>query len=352
MAKGLRRRWVVLLILAVLGLAGFLGLRSLLQPERISAFLLQQVETATGLAITLQQPADIGWWPDLHVELTGVEIGMPGAAQPILRVAQVDLALPWAALRSGENIHLRGLRLVRPDLHVPALLDLLDHAPSDGPPAPLQLPTLDAPLKVREGRISGDGWAIEELVLNLPALHTGVPTQLDAQGALALESARHRFALQLATTPSSDGDALQLSSLSLDLALDALPSWRPHLDGDLRWQRSGLLQLDLRTQIETWPAHWPELPLPPPDAPTPTQLVLRYDGDAALHGTVIFALMRGDDGARGTLTLNDAIEWLGNDHASPLPPLDGGIEIPRLHYDGIEATGVRLRMQASDEADD
>ena len=352
MAQGLRRRWVVLLALAGLGLAGFLGLRSLLQPERISAFLLQKVETATGLTITLQQPADIGWWPDLHVELMGVEVRMPGAAQPILRVAQVDLALPWAALRSGENIHLRGLRLVRPDLDVPALLDLFGNTADNGPPAPLQLPTLDAPLQVREGRIAGDGWTIEELVLNLPALHDGVPTRLDAQGALALESARHQFALQLAATPSSDGVALQLSPLTLDLVLDRLPSWHPHLDGNLRWQRSGLLQLDLRSQIETWPADWPELPLPPTDAPTPTQLVLRYDGDAALHGTVVFAVMRGEDGARGTFTLNDAIEWLGDDHASPLPPLDGSIEIPRLHLDGIEATGVRLRMQASDETND
>lgn len=352
MAKRLRRRWIVLLALVGLGLAGFFGLRSLLQPERISAFLLQQIETATGLEVTLQQPADIGWWPDLHVELTGVEIRMPGAVQAILRVAQVDVTLPWAALRSGEDIHLRGLRLLRPDLDVAALLELIDNAADDGPPAPLQLPTLDAPLQVRDGRIAGDRWTIEQLVLNLPALHDGVATQLDAQGALALESTRHLFALQLATTPAVDGDTLQLSPLVLDLVLDRLPSWHPHLDGNLRWQRSGPLNFDLHSQIATWPADWPELPLPPPDAPTPTELVLRYDGDASLHGTAVFAVMRGEDGARGSLTLNDAIDWLGGDHASPLPPLDASIEIPRLHYDGIDASGVRLRMQASDKADD
>ena len=352
MAKRLRRRWIVLLVLVGLVLAGFFTLRSLLQPERISAFLLQQIETATGLEVTLQQPADIGWWPDLHVELSGVEIRMPAAVQPILRVAQVDVTLPWAALRSGEDIHLRGLRLVRPDLDVAALLEFVANVADDGPPAPLQLPTLDAPLQVRDGRIAGEGWTIDQLVLNLPALHDSVATQLDAQGALALESARHVFALQLATTPAVDGDTLQLSPLVLDLVLDSLPSWHPHVDGNLRWQRSGLLEFDLHSQIETWPADWPELPLPPPATPTPTELSLRYDGDASLHGTVVFAVMRGDDGARGTLTLNDAIDWLAADHAGPLPPLDGSVEIPRLHYDGIEATGVRLRMQSSDKADD
>lgn len=348
MAIRIRRRWIVLLLLLGLALAGFFTLRFLLQPDRVSALLLQKIEDATGLEVSLQKPADIGLWPDLHVELIGLDVRAPDAERGFLHVDLVELALPWSALRNGENIHLRRLRLVKPDLDIPALNEFFAGRMESGPPAPLQIPSLDAPLEIRDGRIRGDGWRLEKLLLNLPFLSAGMPTQLDAGGMLALDAKQHRFALQLTTTPISDGGALRLEPLILDLVIDGLSSWRPHIEGHVLWYPSGIVELDLQSQIASWDSAWPALPLPPADDPAPVQLKLHYKGATSLQDTANFAAMRGEDGLRGRVKLNDTLEWLGSQHVSPLPPLDGEIEIPRLHYEGIEATGVRLRMQPGD----
>lgn len=345
MAIRIRRRWIVLLLLLGVAVTGFFILRFLLQPERVSALLLQRLEDATGLEVSLQKPADIGLWPDLHVELIGLDVRAPGATHAFLRVELVELALPWSTLRDRDNIHLHRLRLVKPDLDTPAMNDFFAGRMAGGPPAPLQIPSLDAPLEIRDGRIRGDGWRLEQLLLKLPFLRAGMATQLEAGGVLALEAAQHRFALQLTTTPTSDGGALRLEPLILDLVIDGLSSWRPHIEGTVLWYPAGIVELDLQTRITDWDPAWPALPFPAADDPAPLQITLHYTGATSLQGTANFTATRGDDGLRGRVKLNDTLEWLAGKHASPLPPLEGEIEIPRLDYEGIKATGVRVRIQ-------
>ena len=45
-----RRRWIWLVLLALLALGGWIAVRTMLQPERLSEFLLQQARAATGLS--------------------------------------------------------------------------------------------------------------------------------------------------------------------------------------------------------------------------------------------------------------------------------------------------------------
>ncbi len=344
-----RRRWIILPVLAALALVALLALRALLQPERVSAFLLRQAEQATGLHITLDEPADVGLWPDLHVELTGLAATAPGATQPLLRAARAEAALPWSVLR-GETITLLGLRLISPQLDLPATLAFFNRSDDAGPPSPLRLPDLDAPLEIRSGRIDSKGWSLDALDLTLPSLRHGVATRLTLRGTLAQGDVRQVFALQLNATPHTDGPTLRLAPLTLDLVLDALPAWRPHLEGELAWNPAGTLGFDLRSLIAPWPEDWPDLPLPPADEDA-VHLALRYEGDTALSGRATFSLLRGDDGVRGAITLNDTLAWLGDERRGALPPLQGTLEVERMKYGGIEASGIRIRMppQGHDE---
>lgn len=342
-----RRRWLLVLLLPGLAIAAALGLRALLHPERISDFLLQQGQQATGLELSLDRPADVGLWPDLHVQLTGLGARAPGAAQPLLRAERIEAALPWSMLRN-QDITLLGLRLISPQLDLVALQDFLDRDDDIGPPAPMRIPTLDAPLEVRDGRIAGDGWALEQLDLTLPALHEGARTSLGASalwvsGTDSAPAAGQRFALQLAAVPHSDGSTLRLDQIALDLVLDAVPQWRPRIEGIVSWNPSGTLALALTSQIAAWPADWPALPLPPGDADA-TVLALAYSGDAALTGLATFSLWRDDDGLRGALTLHDTLAWLGGKERGLVPPAEGEIRIPRLEYEGIQAEGIRIRL--------
>ena len=344
----MRRRWLIPLILLALAVIAFLILRALLQPERLSAFLLRQAEQATGLELALDSPADIGLFPDLHIELDGLRAQAPGAEQPLLRVARVEAALPWSSLRGGD-ITLLGLRLRSPQLDLPATLEFFARDTDAGPPPPLRLPQLDAPLEIRDGRINAEGWSLQALDLTLPSLHEGRPTRLSLRGRVQLEQGSHTLALELATTPRADGDQLHLSPLTLDLVIDALPAWRPHVEGELRWNPAGLLTFDLRSLIAPWPDDWPPLPLPPADDDA-VALALRYDGDSALSGRLDFSLLRGEDGLRGQATLNQTLAWLGSGRDSPLPPAQADIDIPRLEYGPVQASGIRIRLDPAEEA--
>ncbi|MCX7557354.1 hypothetical protein OS187_11095 [Xanthomonadaceae bacterium JHOS43] len=345
----LRRRWIVLPLMGVLAFSAFLALRAFLQPERISTFLLQRAQQATGLDLQLDAPADIGLWPDLHVELAGLVAREPSATTPLLRVTRVEVALPWSML-GGEDITLLGLRLVEPHLDLPAAMAWLESTDEGGPPAPLRLPKLDAPLEIIDGRITAEGWSLDRLDIDLPAFIEGARARLSVRGTLQRNSTSQLFALQLETVPRADGPVLRLEPATLDLVLDAFPAWRPHVEGSVSWSPAGLLAFELRSLIAPWPDAWPPLPLPPADDDG-VSLMLRYTGDTDLTGPLTFAISRGDDGARGTLMLNQTLPWLGRDSTTPLPPLDGVVEIPRLQYGSIDATGIRISTHSRD-ADD
>lgn len=353
-----RRRWLLVLLLPGLAIAAALGLRALLHPDRISAFLLHQAQQATGLELTLDRPADVGLWPDLHVQLTGLSARGPGATRPLLRAERIEAALPWSMLRS-QDITLLGLRLVSPRLDLSALREFLDRGENVGPPSPMRIPTLDAPLEVRDGRIEGDGWTLNKLDLTLPALREGARIDLTARaewlaGGTDRPRAGQRLVLQLGAMPHGDGPTLRLDQITLDVAIDAMPDWHPHIEGIASWNPAGTLALALTSQIAHWPPQWPALPLPPVED-LPVVLALAYAGDTTLTGLATFSLWRGDDGLRGTLALHDTLTWLGLRGAGLVPPAEGEINIPRLEYEGIQAEGVRVRLMpngAADEAKD
>lgn len=341
-----RRRWLWLLLpLAALG--GFFVLRALLEPERVSAFLLRQAEQATGLELSLEQPADIGLWPDLHLELVGLTATAPGASSPLLRTRSVEVALPWSALRS-ESLQLQRLRLIEPVLDVPALQAWLAHGDDAGPPAPLRLPQFDAAVEVEAGTVLGDGWQLQDLAVALPSLHDGAATTLVASGTFATDTRLHGFDLTLATTPTVHDDAIALAPMTLDIASSALPSTRFRIDGEVHYGTPQRLRFGVATVLAVWPSEWPPLPFGS-DTALPTTLQLQFAGSSDLRGEFDLQVSRGDDRIDGSLAAGDMLAWLADPAAAPIPPLHGKLDAPRLEYDGIEATGVTLEF-IDDEA--
>ncbi|MBB5207169.1 AsmA family protein [Chiayiivirga flava] len=343
-----RRRWLWLL-LPLVALIGFFVLRALLQPERVSAFLLRQAEAATGLSLSLEQPADIGIWPDLHLELIGLTASAPGAAAPLLRAERVEAALPWSALRA-ETLQLQRLTLVQPRLDLAALQAWLAADDTTGPPAPLRLPQFDAAFAVEDGSVIGDGWELQQLAIALPALRSGEATVLDASGAYVSDTATHGFDLRLSTTPTFGEFDIALVPLSLDIGGTPLQQTRLQLGGELHFSVPDALRFGLATDLATWPAHWPALPLRETSPAVPTSLRIDFSGTTALQGDVDLRVVRGEDSIEGTLAIGDVFAWLGAPDTGPLPPLRGQIAAPRLQIDGIEASGVTLRFSDDETA--
>lgn len=349
-ARRFRRRWLWLLLPLGL-LAGFFLLRALLQPERVTAFLLRQAEQATGLSLALSQPADIGIWPDLHLELIDLTATAPGAASPLLTVRRVEVALPWSALRA-QTLQLERLSLIEPQLDLAALQAWLAADDDSGPPAPLRLPQFDAAFGIENGTVNADGWSLQELSIGLPALQGGAPTTLAASGSYVTADAAHGFDLRIETTPVFGDFDIALKPLLLDVAATPLGSTRLPLSGELHYGVPDALRFGLATELAAWPADWPVLPLPLPAASATAPVALRVDfaGTTALQGEIDLHVARGDDTIAGRFDVGDVFAWLADDAAAPLPPVLGEMTAPRLAIGEIEATGVSIRI--TDDAPD
>lgn len=336
-----RRRWLWLL-LPLAALIGFFELRALLEPERVSAFLLRQAEQATGLAISLDQPADIGIWPDLHLELIGLRATAPGASTPLLHARSVEVVLPWSALRS-ETLQLQRLRLIEPTLDMPALQAWLAQDDDTGPPAPLRLPQFDAAVEVEAGTVLGDGWKLLDVTFGLPSLRDGTATTLAAIGMFVTDEQVHGFDIRLEATPSVVDDTLSLKPFVIELATSTLPSTRFRFVGEVHYATPQALRFGLSTRLMPWPTEWPPLPFGT-DASTPTTLQLQFAGNTDMQGEFDVQVSRGDDRIDASLTAGDLLAWAAEPATGPIPPLRGKVTTPRIEYEGIEATGVSLEF--------
>lgn len=350
-ARSVRRRRWWWLLLPLAAIAVFFVLRALLQPERVSAFLLQQAEQATGLRLSLEQPADIGLWPDLHVELHGLTAIAPVSDAPLLRVHRVEVALPWSALRS-QTLQLRRLTLIEPQLDLPGLLAWLDAGDDAGPPAPLRLPRLDTALSVKDGRLAGDGWSLDAVSIALPTFTPGDVTPLTAAARFHLREPETTANLALdATLRLADFD-IAFAPLSLDIDGPLLRDTPLHLAGELHIGVPDALRFGLETRIDAWPAAWPALPFALDDATTATSLRLDFAGTTDLHGDVDLAITRGDARIDAALALGDLSAWMAAPETTPLPPLRGTVSATPLHIGDVAIDGLRLRIDDTTSAAD
>lgn len=352
MATSRRRRWIWLIAFALLLLGGWLVARMLLQPERLSTFLLQQARAATGLDITLSSPADVGFWPDLHLELDGLSARIPGTDAIVLRAETVEAVLPWSALRA-ETIQLRSLRLQSPVLDVDALSRWLESRHQEGSPAPFRLPQIDAAVTVASGRIQAADWAVSSFELSLPFLRSGEAARVETSGTIEAGSrAPMPFAATFDFAPSQDGNELRFepSSLELRTTPDAAPWVR--VEGLALLQSSESLRLDIVASLPEWPPEWPALPLPNGDAGNEVRIDLDYRGTTGLQGDLALSLARGDADLRGTLRIGDVLAWLDDPAANLLPPLSGEITSDRMEAGGVELRGLRIRADDAPRAPD
>jgi hypothetical protein len=348
-ARPRRRRWIALAIVMLLLGGAALWIRSLLQPERLSAFLLQRATAATGLQLRLETPASVGFWPDLHLELDGLSAHAPGEADPLLRVQRVETALPWSALRSG-NVQLKGLRLIAPALDLAAAMRWSASRQVEGPPAPLRLPQFDAPLSVSEGIVRGDGWSVTAFALELPALRDAVATSLTTTGIVERGALRTPFDLRIEATPRQQGDRLTLDALRIALhEPDVQTPWIT-LTGNATLDLPQRIAFELDGDLPTWPAGWPPLPFAAAADPR-VSVALQYHGAMPPSGSFGFSLQRGEDGLRGTLRAGDIAAWLAQAPRIGLPPVLGSVEADALQFGETTLSGVRLRFDADADAD-
>lgn len=347
MRRGRRVLLLILALLAALLTGGAFLVRKLLEPDRLSAFLLERAGQMTGLTLHLDSPAEIGFWPDLHLELEGLSATAPDSAKPMLTVARTELSLPWSSL-TADHVSLQSLRLIEPVIDWAALNDWLSREGREGgPPASPMLPTFDASVQIIRGRIEAPDFRIEALDLSLPYLIENRSVTLSAQGRWVRGNTSQPFALTLQTVPAWNGGQLRLDPLALGVVLDGSGIQPLTLDGEVSWNGQFLAFL-AEMQLQQWPSAWPDLPLSDAEEAA-VHLALSYIGDASLHGDAAIQLQRGPDAIEASLRLAGLAEWLEGD-GNALPPLTGSLEAARLQVEGVGIEGFKVRFDADDES--
>jgi hypothetical protein len=337
------RRWPWLLFaLAVLTAIAMLLLRWLLQPERLGALLVERAARATGLEIVVAQPARLGVWPALQLELIGLEARLP-RRPALLVVARVDIALPLAMLW-GAELQIGGLALRSPRLD---LVEWRRWRGSDltvGPPLPPTLPDFAAALKISDGMLLAEGWQVSRISLDASPLRDGQPFSATGGATLLLPASAHSAQVELVATPIQTKSAIELRQLSLRLgdmgAAEAVKlDGQAHIGvGQLQMQLDGVLH-------ETWPSSWPALPTWGQAHVAGRRLRLDYDGGIDFDGRL---RLRGEDPSSLAIDGNPRrlLEWANADDPSPLPPLAASVRIDRLEVDGAVFEGLQVGLDA------
>lgn len=341
-----RKRWPIVLaaLAATLLLALWLGAR-LLQPQRVTGFLIAAIERASGLQISVAQPADYAFRPTPRLRLSGVRANAVDAAQPLFEIGLLDVSLPWDTLLGGAPV-IRALRIERASVDVAGLSEWLSQRP---PSAGGEWPVLEDGLQIRDSRLIGAGWSAQVQTLDVPhfALEQPLALSLSASirrdpGDAAGTPADWPFALRIDALPRQlgSGIALDLQALQMDAA-SPLPSLQA--SGAVALGDSVALNLD--GALVDWPTDWPPLPQPLAASTSALAFQLKAIGSGVADLDLTASLQRDGTRIEVQLLLAQVRAWLDAEPSTPLPPLRGELESDQLEIDGTRLEGVHIRVE-------
>lgn len=235
----IRRRWRLLIAkgagLALL-LMLLLSLSWMTRPRQVADLILDRLGTALDLQISSSGAAEYHLRGTPRLVVRDVVARQPGAKAPLLTAERIYLSLPWSTLRSvgsvagGLDLTVHRVEIDAPRLDLAALQRWREGRP---PAAEVRIPTLTEGLRIVRGTVIGDGWSVDRLGLDLPALHPEQAFTARVGGRFANGDTTVPFDLQLALTRP----ALDAGLGATGIATVATPEWkmpmRLHLSGRL-----------------------------------------------------------------------------------------------------------------------
>jgi hypothetical protein len=340
-----RRSWlIVLAVVAALIVVAVWQIGRLLQPERLTPVLLTAIGDATGLDLTVTEPADYALRPEPRLRLHGVRATAPGSAQVLLEIGLLDIALPWRTLLGGEPV-ITALYIKEARLHLLPMQSWLENREDT---APSTWPTLESGLQISNSTVIADGWQLQIDTFAVPRFAVGEPTTLTLAGHLLRNGSENTsvwpLRLSVDTVIAHNDATITLDPLQISLQA-ASPLATGHARGDL--SIGEMMQFKLAGELAQWPAQWPALPGTDPSLPM--HFVVSGDGPELVQMLLVVKLEQAQTRLALNLIPEQLQTWLDSDVASPLPPLSGELHTERMMIDGTELQGVEIRVEADSE---
>ena len=344
---------VALLLVAVL--AGAWLVRSLLQPQRFTALLQQQLASA-GLVLNVDAPASAALWPHPAVQLQGFRLSNAGSSSPLLTASEARIVVPWRALLRREPA-IQRFEIQSPHIDLDQLQALLARLPHNAG-APPRLPHIGAGIRIRDGvLLRGDAPILQDIKVETGPLLPNVPFRLDAS---ARDAADRRGALSLRMLPDHQDGTLRFTQL--DIGLDLAGGLRAHLDGAANWRGGSVLAANLRGAMSL-PANAPASSAtagarasPPSSAIAMTTAPVRsytlslevFPAAGTRPMAVALKLDGADARVSAQVTPSQVLDWshrllaVAPGAAIPLPPLGGKAQVAAFEYGPLHAQDLRI----------
>lgn len=335
-----RKRWLIALAVtaASLLLAVWIGGR-LLQPQRITGFVIAAIERASDLQISVARPADYAFRPTPRLRLFGVRATVPGASEVLFDIDLLDVSLPWNTLFGGDPV-IRALQIEGASVDVARLAEWLGQRPSRA--AGGAWPVLEDGLQVRDSRLIGAGWSAQIHTLELPHFAMQQPLALRLAASIQRDASDWPFTLDIDALPRELGSGFALDVRALDMtAPSPLPTF--HASGGAAF--GDQFSLSLRGELADWPAAWPPLPQPLAAATSPLAFELKAIGSGSADLQVDANLRREQTRVAVQVPLAPLRAWLDAAPGSPLPPIVAELHSNHLEIEGARLDDVRIQLE-------
>ena len=371
-----KRRWLIgLSLLAVLLLSAAWWIDRQLEPERLTATVLQRVCKSLQLDLRFEGKPEYALKPEPRLLIPNFSArGLDGKV--FLSARHAEISLPWATITGGEPVVTR-IELDRPVLDVAAMQRWLASRPA----VPFKIPTLTNGLQVRDGTVIGDGFAVRSLALALPRLQDAQRAELSASGKLETGDSPIAFKVMLdiasagldsdfkldgnfelpPAETSKDRDAQVRGAghyAVKDTFTTRFDSLRvtgtpplPDISGRGHVDVSDALTMQFTGVLVDWPKGWPALPQPLADYTKNLPVNVAYSGKPDFGDPLSLTVVREETELRASVRIAELNSWMAQGTAaSPLPPLNGSLSTPSLVFDDVKLEGVQIQISDSPAA--
>ena len=380
------RRWLLMLsVLALLLVVGAWWVDRQLEPERLTATVLDSAGKSLNLELHFEGPAEYALRPEPRLLIPNFSARTPDG-KIFLSARLAEISLPWSTITGDEPVITR-IELEGMALDVPGLRSWLASRPKQ----PFKLPTLTKGLRIVNGAVSDSGYSIRHLDLELPRLKTGEPAKLNGKGVFSQGETSLAFQLSLdAMTPGPESNfSLQATGELEPAATGAKPpvpavadtsppapatgkfdlnasghyaatdagftlhvptlkfdaaSPLPSVSGQAKFVFADRTQLDFDGVLVRWPKSWPALPQPLDQNTDQLPVRISYLGRPDLGDPISLTVSREPTVLTAALRIDEVRQWLDASAGSPLPPLNGSLRTPTMVFDGIELQGVEIEV--------
>jgi hypothetical protein len=315
-------------IAAAIVLAALVAMYVVLQPERFTA-LLQSRARASGLELTLANPASPTLWPKPSLELEGITLRGDGGTTPLIVAARGKLVLPWHALLGGEAVISR-LEIEGARIDVDAVSAYLDTLPPRPANAGAILPAIDAGFRVsRSTLLRGNRLLLSNVEIDAGRLANHHRFTLSVDASTEDETP---YSLALGTTPSLSRGVLALGEL--DLHVRSKDHFVANLHGDAIWRGGADVGASIAGKVTPTGAapYDVVVGVTPANQRDPLSIGLKVDG-AQDHADLQLP----------PLALADWWSSMQAGRSPTLAPVQGMVDAAQIDIGSVHIKGLRVR---------